>query len=117
MNREAFDDVAFHLVVDGLLRARDALDAGREAVAQRSVPQGGIGEGRSRGDDYPIVEVQSDDREFIELLRRPGAPKSRCAACGEMVPDAEIVTVNVHDTARDLGIEVGDFACTGCYGG
>jgi len=49
----AFNAVQFVEIDDGLLNKREALNLGRSALVE-----------------FPIVKVQSDDREFIEILRR-----------------------------------------------
>lgn len=50
-----FDAVRFVLMAFDLPRKHEALKLGRDYLAE-----------------FPIVKVQSDDREFIEILRRPG---------------------------------------------
>jgi hypothetical protein len=49
----AFDAVQFQIVDDGIRYRQAALRVGREALKE-----------------FPIVKVQSGDREFIEILRR-----------------------------------------------
>jgi hypothetical protein len=52
-SQDAFDAVKFTIIEDGLHRRTDALRLGHMNL-----------------DTFPIVKVQSDDREFIEILRR-----------------------------------------------
>lgn len=84
------------------------------SVSRRVADSGGI-------DDSPIFERVAD----FEVLSAPGFPHFkavphgaviRCAACGVEIEEAEAFTAGNQGTARDLGVNLGDTICEGCFG-
>jgi len=49
-------------------------------------------------------------RDFLDWYRTP------CAACGFFIASQHTVTIGNRESARSLGVEIGDEVCRDCYG-
>lgn len=56
---------------------------------------------------YQALEIDEAD-DYDETIE--------CAACGERVDVVDIFTVGHNETARDLGVNLGDTVCRDCMG-